>query len=92
MLSCSLLLFLAVAQTASGQERQLRALTLSQSLELAEKRSESIGMVVLTGSVEPKASGSLKALGAIEFLLKAVDPDELYRVLCAILAPQELAG
>ena len=49
-------------------------------------------MVVLTGSVEPKASVSLKALGAIEFLLKPVDPDELYRVLCALLAPQELAG
>lgn len=44
VLSCSLLLFLAVAQTASGQERQLRALTLSQALELAEKRSESIGI------------------------------------------------
>ena len=55
-------------------------------------KTSHIPVVVLTGSVEPKASLSFKALGATEFLLKPLDPDALYRVLCTILAPQELAG
>lgn len=55
-------------------------------------RTSSIPVVVLTGSVEPEAWKSFKALGAIEFLRKPVDPEELYRVLCTVLTPQELAG
>jgi len=55
-------------------------------------KTSSIPVVVLTGSVEPEASESFKALGAIEFLRKPVDPEELYRVLCTLLSPQERAG
>jgi len=50
-------------------------------------RTSSIPVVVLSGSVEPDASEAVKALGAIEFLLKPVDPEALYGVLCTILAP-----
>lgn len=55
-------------------------------------RTSLIPVVVLTGSVEPEAASSFKALGAIEFLRKPVDPEELYRVLCTILTPQGLAS
>jgi DNA-binding response OmpR family regulator len=55
-------------------------------------KTSMIPVVVLTGSVDPKAAASFKALGAIEFLCKPVDPEELYRVVCAVLAPQEPVG
>jgi CheY-like chemotaxis protein len=55
-------------------------------------KTSMIPVVVLTGSVDPKAAGSFKALGAVEFLCKPVDPEELYRVVCAVLAPQEPVG
>jgi CheY-like chemotaxis protein len=51
-------------------------------------RTSSIPVVVLSGSVEPDASRAVKALGAIEFLLKPIDPDALYKVLCTVMAPQ----
>jgi CheY-like chemotaxis protein len=44
-----------------------------------------IPVVVLSGSVGPATSEVVKALGAIEFLLKPVGPDTLYAVLCTIL-------
>ena len=55
-------------------------------------KTSQIPVVVLTGSVDLEAAASFKALGATEFLRKPVDPDELYRVLCTLLAPQERAG
>jgi len=55
-------------------------------------RTSTIPVVVLSGSVDADASQAVKALGAIEFLLKPVDPEVLYQTLCAILAPQERAG
>lgn len=55
-------------------------------------RTETIPVVVLSGSVAPDASEAVKALGAAEFLLKPVDPDALYQVLCAVLQPQTRAG
>lgn len=55
-------------------------------------RTSSIPVVVLSGSVEPEAAEEIKALGAIEFLVKPIDPEALYRVLCTVLEPQQLAG
>jgi len=55
-------------------------------------RTSSIPVVVLSGSVEPDVSGAVKALGAVEFLLKPVDPEVLYEVLCGILPPKARAG
>ena len=55
-------------------------------------RTSQIPVVVLSGSVEAETPEVVKALGAIEFLLKPVDPQELYRVLCTLLSPQERAG
>jgi len=55
-------------------------------------RTSQIPVIVLSGSVEPETTEVVKALGAIEFLRKPVDPEELYRVLCTLLAPQERAG
>jgi len=55
-------------------------------------RTSQIPVIVLSGSVEPETTEVVKALGAIEFLLKPVDPEALYRVLCTSLAPQERAG
>ena len=55
-------------------------------------RTSTIPVVVLSGSVEADASEAVKALGATEFLLKPIDPEVLYKALCAILAPQERAG
>ena len=55
-------------------------------------KTSQIPVVVLTGSVDLEAAASFKALGAAEFLRKPVDPEELYRVLCTLLAPQERAG
>ncbi|MEA2723673.1 MAG: two-component system, response regulator RegA [Gemmatimonadales bacterium] len=55
-------------------------------------RTSTIPVVVLSGSVAPDASEAVKALGAVEFILKPVDPDVLYQVLCAVLKPQERAG
>jgi CheY-like chemotaxis protein len=48
-------------------------------------RTSLIPVVVLSGSVEPATSEVVKALGAIEFLLKPITPDTLYAVLCSIL-------
>lgn len=55
-------------------------------------RTSSIPVVVLSGSVEPEAAQAVKALGAVELLLKPVDPEALYKVLCAVLHPQAQAG
>jgi CheY-like chemotaxis protein len=55
-------------------------------------RTSSIPVVVLSGSVEPDASEAVKALGAVEFLLKPVDPEVLYEVLCGVLPPKTRAG
>jgi len=55
-------------------------------------KTSQIPVVVLTGSVDLESAASFKALGATEFLRKPVDPEELYRVLCTLLAPQERAG
>jgi CheY-like chemotaxis protein len=55
-------------------------------------RTSTIPVVVLSGSVEADASEAVKALGAIEFLLKPIDPEVLYKALCAILSLQERAG
>jgi DNA-binding response OmpR family regulator len=44
-----------------------------------------IPVIVLSGSVEAETSELVKALGAAEFLLKPLDPDTLYPMLCAIL-------
>jgi CheY-like chemotaxis protein len=48
-------------------------------------KTSRIPVVVLSGSVEPATSEVVKALGAIEFLLKPIGPDTLYGVLCTIL-------
>jgi CheY-like chemotaxis protein len=48
-------------------------------------RTSVIPVVVLSGSVEPATSEVVKALGAIEFLLKPIGPDTLYAVLCTVL-------
>lgn len=50
-------------------------------------KTSGIPVVVVSGSVEPEASGMIKELGAVEFLLKPVDPDALYDVLAAVLSP-----
>jgi CheY-like chemotaxis protein len=55
-------------------------------------RTALIPVVVLSGSVEPETSDLVKALGAVEFLLKPIDPEALYQALRTILAPQERAG
>lgn len=55
-------------------------------------KTSQIPVVVLTGSVNLEAAASFNALGATEFLRKPVDPEEHYRVLCTLLAPQERAG
>ena len=44
VLSCLLLLFVVVSGASAQQRQQGRALTLAEALELAEKRSESIGI------------------------------------------------
>jgi CheY-like chemotaxis protein len=44
-----------------------------------------IPVIVLSGSVAPATSEEVKALGAIEFLLKPIGPDTLYAVLCTVL-------
>jgi CheY-like chemotaxis protein len=55
-------------------------------------RTSTIPVVVLSGSVAPDASEAVKALGAVEFILKPVDPDALYQVLCTVVQPQARAG
>jgi DNA-binding response OmpR family regulator len=50
-------------------------------------KTSGIPVVVMSGSVEPKASVQIKELGAVEFLVKPVDPDALYDVLAAVLSP-----
>ena len=55
-------------------------------------RTSLIPVVVLSGSVEPETMDVVKALGAIEFLLKPIDPEALYQALCTVLAPQKRAG
>jgi DNA-binding response OmpR family regulator len=52
----------------------------------ASTKTSGIPVVVLSGSVEPEASVAIKQLGAVEFLLKPVDPDALHQVLCAVLS------
>ncbi|HEV2085346.1 MAG TPA: response regulator [Gemmatimonadales bacterium] len=48
-------------------------------------RTSHIPVIVLSGSVAPATSEVVKALGAIEFLLKPIGPDTLYAVLCTVL-------
>jgi CheY-like chemotaxis protein len=48
-------------------------------------RTSHIPVVVPSGSVAPATSEEVKALGAIEFLLKPIGPDTLYAVLCTVL-------
>lgn len=55
-------------------------------------RTSQIPVVVLSGSVEAETTGVVKALGAVEFLLKPIDPEALYQALCTILEPQKRAG
>jgi CheY-like chemotaxis protein len=55
-------------------------------------RTALIPVVVLSGSVAPDVGGTVKALGALEFLLKPVDPEALYQVLCAAVQPKARAG
>jgi CheY-like chemotaxis protein len=52
----------------------------------ASSKTSGIPVVVLSGSVEPKAAEAIKAQGASEFLLKPVDPEVLHQVLCAVLS------
>ncbi|MEO8090232.1 MAG: response regulator [Gemmatimonadales bacterium] len=55
-------------------------------------KTSSIPVVVLSGSVAADASQTLKALGAVELLLKPVEPDVLYQVLCTVLPSQGRAA
>jgi CheY-like chemotaxis protein len=55
-----------------------------KKLKLSAKTSM-IPVVVLSGSVEPETSEQVKALGAEQFLLKPIDPDRLFQVLCTVL-------
>lgn len=55
-------------------------------------RTSSIPVVVLSGSVAPDASEAVTALGAAQFLLKPVEPEALYEVLCRVLPPNVRAG
>lgn len=48
-------------------------------------KTSQIPVVVLSGSLEPRASDNIKSLGAAEFLLKPIEPDALYEVLCGVL-------
>jgi DNA-binding response OmpR family regulator len=52
----------------------------------ASSKTSGIPVVVLSGSVEPKAAATIKELGASEFLVKPVDPDVLHQVLCSVLS------
>ena len=62
-----------------------------KKLKQSAKTSQ-IPVVVLSGSVEAEMTDVVKGLGAIEFLLKPIDPEALYKALCAIVAPEERAG
>jgi two-component system cell cycle response regulator DivK len=48
-------------------------------------KTSSIPVVVLSGSDDSGTPERVKAMGADQFLLKPVDPDALYGVLCAVL-------
>jgi CheY-like chemotaxis protein len=62
-----------------------------KKLKQSAKTSQ-IPVVVLSGSVEAEMTDVVKALGAIEFLTKPIDPEDLYKALCTVLAPQKRAG
>lgn len=51
----------------------------------ASAKTSTIPVVVLSGSIETTASEQIKSLGAIEFLLKPIEADALYEVLCGVL-------
>jgi CheY-like chemotaxis protein len=55
-----------------------------KKLKLSAKTSP-VPVVVLSGSEGPDAPQQVKALGAEQFLLKPIEPDALYRVLCMVL-------
>jgi two-component system, OmpR family, phosphate regulon response regulator PhoB len=50
----------------------------------ANAKTANIPVVVLTGTGNAQTPDQAKSLGAEEYLLKPVDPDALYRVLCGI--------
>ena len=50
----------------------------------ANAKTANVPVVVLTGTGNPEMRNQAKSLGAEEYLIKPVDPDALYRVLCKI--------
>jgi DNA-binding response OmpR family regulator len=48
-------------------------------------KTSSIPVIVLSGSGDAQTPDQVKGLGADEFLLKPVDPEALYQVLCTTL-------
>jgi two-component system, OmpR family, phosphate regulon response regulator PhoB len=50
-------------------------------------KTSAIPVLVLSGSVEPEASETVKQLGAAQFMLKPVEPDALYQALTALVNP-----
>jgi len=48
-------------------------------------KTSSIPVVVLSGSGDAETPDRVAGLGAEQFLVKPVEPDALYRVLCAVL-------
>lgn len=51
----------------------------------ASSKTCQIPVVVLSGSIDPKAASGVKDLGADEFLSKPVDLDHLYRTLSLLI-------
>ena len=48
-------------------------------------KTSSIPVVVMSGSGDADTSDRVRAMGADQFLLKPIEPDALYGVLCAVL-------
>ena len=48
----------------------------------ANAKTANVPVVVLTGTGNPEMRKQAKSLGAEEYLIKPVEPDALYRVLC----------
>jgi two-component system cell cycle response regulator DivK len=48
-------------------------------------KTSSIPVVVLSGGGDAETPDRVKGMGADQFLLKPIEPDALYRILCTVL-------
>ncbi|MGF1726171.1 response regulator [Photobacterium nomapromontoriensis] len=58
-----------------------------QTLEAIRQKNIDIRIIVVSGDIQPQAQARVKALGAIEFLKKPIDKEQLRSLLKSLLKP-----